>query len=539
MSLRRMIGGWLLLVLLGSLSVLAEKPRIAIGSKAFTESRLLGEIMAQLLESEGFEVDRRLNLGGTTIVLRAIQAGEIDLYAEYTGTGWAVYLERTDRVTDPLRVYSIVAEESRARFDLEWLQPFGFNNGYALAMPRETAQRLGIETISDLLAHQDELTAGVSHEFLDREDGFPGLARAYGLRIGTVRGMEHGLAYEALRSGRVDLTDTYTTDGKLLRFDVRLLQDDRRFFPPYDAVPVVRRETLERHPRLRTVLGRLAFGLDDGRMRALNAAVEDGGGNYAAVARRYLVEAGLLVDASGQVRQVPEPGPGSQTDPATSTADAAQAGVDRGDGRPGLWERIAPRIVEHLILTVVAVLMAVALALPLGLYLTRRPRAAGPVLAAAGVLQTIPGLALLALMIPIPFLGLGARSAIAALFLYALLPILRNTVTGVRDVDPELVEAARGMGLTDLQILRHVELPLATRTILAGVRIATVISIGVATLAAFIGAGGLGDPIVTGLQLNDMTLVLAGAIPAALLAIVADFGLGLLERRWSAKGLEV
>ena len=515
---------------------LADGPRIAVGSKAFTESRLLGETMAQLLEAEGFEVDRRLNLGGTTIVLRAIQAGEIDLYAEYTGTGWAVYLERTERVTDPLRVYSIVAEESRRRFDLEWLQPFGFNNGYALAMPRGVAERLQIETISDLLAHQDALTAGVSHEFLDREDGFPGLARAYGLRIGTVRGMEHGLAYEALRTGRVDLTDTYTTDGKLLRFDVRLLEDDRRFFPPYDAVPVVRRDALERHPELRSILGKLAFRLDDERMRALNAAVEEGGGSYATVARRFLTNEGLIGPVSAESGPRGSPGFNSANRPADT--DPAVAAAD-GHARPGLWERIAPRLVEHLTLTAIAVLLAVALALPLGLLLTRLKRIAGPVLAAAGVLQTIPGLALLAFMIPVPFLGLGARSAVAALFLYALLPILRNTVTGIRDVDPELVEAARGMGLTDLQILRHVELPLATRTILAGVRIATVISIGVATLAAFIGAGGLGDPIVTGLQLNDMTLVLSGAVPAALLAIVADFGLGLLERHWSAKGLEV
>ena len=155
----------------------------------------------------------------------------------------------------------------------------------------------------------------------------------------------------------------------------------------------------------------------------------------------------------------------------------------------------------------------------------------------AGVVQTIPSLALLAFMIAVPWLGLSVRSAIAALLLYAVLPILRNTFTGLRDVDPDLVDAARGLGLTDRQILLRVRFPLATRTIMAGVRTATVISIGVATLAAFIGAGGLGEPIVTGLYLNDPGLILTGAVPAALLAIAADLGLGRLERRLVPRGL--
>jgi osmoprotectant transport system permease protein len=159
------------------------------------------------------------------------------------------------------------------------------------------------------------------------------------------------------------------------------------------------------------------------------------------------------------------------------------------------------------------------------------------VIGTTGVIQTIPSLALLAFMIPIPGLGLGARSAIAALFLYALLPIVRNTYTGIREVDADLIESARGIGLTDQQVLRHVQLPLALPTIMAGIRTSTIISIGVATLAAFVGAGGLGDPIITGLQLNDTTLVMAGAVPAALLAIVVDWGLGRLEHRLSPRGL--
>ena len=207
---------------------------------------------------------------------------------------------------------------------------------------------------------------------------------------------------------------------------------------------------------------------------------------------------------------------------------------------PFLWSRRGETMVlvgEHLWLTAIAVALAMLVAVPLGIALTRNESLATPVLGAVGVIQTIPSLALLAFMIPFPGLGLGARSAIAALFLYALLPIVRNTYTGIREVDGDLIEAGRGMGLTDRQILLKVELPLATRTIMAGLRTATVISIGIATLAAFIGAGGLGDPIVTGLQLNDSFLILSGAIPAAILALVVDFGLGRLERVLIPRGL--
>jgi osmoprotectant transport system permease protein len=485
---------------------------LVIGSKNFTENRLLGEMMAQLVEAElGIEVERRVNLGGTKVVFSALTSGEIDLYAEYTGTGWSVHLRREERVADPLRTFLEVSREFGERFDVVWLDPFGFENSYALAMDEATAQRLGVRTISDLLPHQAELSAGVSHEFLNRVDGFPGLIEAYGLKLGDVRGMEHGLAYEAIRTGRVDIVDTWTTDGKLLRYDIRILEDDRGFFPPYDAAPIARRDALERFPDLRGVLRQLAFRLDDATMRRLNFAVEEQGGAFEDVAHDALAELGLV-------------------NPAIEVAPAKE----RSGFLTFFWQRRAETlhlVEEHLWLTLAAVGLAILFAVPLGLALTRWDAAAGPVLSAAGVIQTVPSLALLAFMIPL--LGLGAKAAITALFLYALLPIVRNTHTGVKEVDDDLLEAARGMGLRDGQILWRIELPLATRTIMAGIRTSTVISIGVATLAAFIGAGGLGDPIVTGLQLNDTYLIFSGAIPAALLAVVADALLGWLER-WLA-----
>lgn len=488
---------------------------ITIGSKNFTENVLLAEIMAQLVEgSTDLTVERRTNLGGTLVVFSALRQGEIDLYPEYTGTGWSIVLKRQDRASDPLFTYFHVAGEYENRFGIRWLRPFGFSNSYAVAVFEETAQRLGLSRISDLTAHRDELRAGWSIEFMNREDGYPGLSAFYGLDIADTRSMEHGLAYEAIRSGRIDLIDAYTTDGKLLRFPIRMLEDDRGFFPPYDCAPIVRTETLERHPELEGLLNRLAFTLPDARMQQLNYEVEENGRPFEEVAREFLVEEGLLAAGSPEIAGEALPQKGKSF------------GAFMVERLPVTFKLAG----QHLLLTGIAVVFAILLAVPLGIVLTRQEVLTGPILGIAGVIQTIPSLALLAFMIPIPLLGLGARSAITALFLYALLPILRNTYTGIREVDPDVVEAARGMGLYDRQILWRVELPLATATIMAGIRTSTVISIGVATLAAFIGAGGLGEPIATGLYLNETQLILSGAIPAALLAIAADFVLGRVEK---------
>lgn len=493
---------------------------VAIGSKNFTESRLLGEIMAQLIEnSTDLEVVRRLGLGGTTVVFSALESGEIDIYAEYTGTGWAVHLGVEERVDGPLQAYATVRDVFAERWDLVWGQPFGFNNTYAVGMRGDLAEELGVTRVSELAPHAAGLRAGVTHEFLNREDGFPGLAEAYGLHEMQVNGMEHGLAYEALAADEVDIVDSYTTDGKLTRFDVRILEDDLGYFPPYDCAPLVRGDLLREHPEVDRLLDALAWRIDDERMQALNAEIEVDGRSFADVARQFLDDEGLVGDDISGVVQV----------------------VDRGSDWLGFYVSRLPATArltgEHVVLTALAVLFAVLLSVPLGILVARDPRFDFAV-GAAGVIQTIPSLALLALMIPIPFLGLGVRSAVVALFLYALLPILRNTVTGIREVDADLVEAARGMGLTERQLLFDVQLPLAVPTLMAGIRTATTISIGFATLAAFIGAGGLGEPIVTGLQLNDPRLIVSGAVPAALLALIVDFALGRLERRLTPRGLE-
>ncbi len=493
---------------------------VIIGSKNFTESNVLGELMGLLIEEHtSLGVEHRSGMGGTLVCFTALEAGEIDLYPEYTGTGWSAILERNGPIGDSLETFLLVEEESRARFDVEWLQPFGLNNTYALAMRSDLASELEVRSISDLVPHASSIRAGFSHEFLERSDGYAGLGPYYGLELGSVRGMEHGLAYEALEAGQLDLIDAYSTDGKLLRYDLAVLTDDRGFFPPYNAAPLVCGESLRRLPQLREALQRAAFQISDAEMMQLNHEAETGNRSIREIAREFLVSKGLLSTI--------EPGSTSERDESWWSFFFSR------------WRETLRLVVEHLQLTVLSVLLASLFAIPLGIWITTNDLARRLSLGIAGVLQTIPSLALLAVMIAVPGLGISVRSAILALFLYAILPILRNTYAGLSAVDPELIDAAESMGLTRRQVLLRIQLPMATRTIMAGIRTATVISIGVATLAAFIGAGGLGEPIVTGLYLNDPRLIFCGALPAATLALIADFFLARLELLLQPRGLRV
>jgi osmoprotectant transport system permease protein len=485
---------------------------IVIGAKKFTESTILAEIMAQLLEARtGRPVERRYNLAGTQVCFAALRDGAIDLYPEYTGTGLRNILGRDDAVGVPAQTFAIVEREFRERFDLTWLAPFGFNNTYVLLTRAETAARLGLRNISDLAAQP--MRFGVSHEFLQRGDGMPGLRRVYGLNEASTVGLEHDLAYLGLRDGAIDIADGYSTDAKIARYGFTVLRDDRLFFPPYEAAPLARADLLARLPDVAGILRVLAGRIDDATMQRLNYRVEEEGVSPRRVAAEFLHGLGLA---------------------GVEVVEAARA---RGL-LALLWQRRSITLdltLRHLALTGAAVALAALLGLPLGIAASRRPRLSRLALAAAGALQTIPSIALLAFMLPL--FGIGTPAALMALFLYGLLPILRNTVTGLHGVDPFLLEVGRGLGMREGQLLRRVQLPLAAPVILAGVRTATVISVGTATLAAFVGAGGLGDPIVTGLTMTDFDLVLSGALPAAALALALDALLARLERAVTPRGL--
>lgn len=499
----------LALTLLLALQAAPARP-VVVASKPFGESYLLAEVFAQLLEARGLRVERRPGLGATEIAFQALRTGAIDVYPEYTGTGLLAILGE-EPAADPRAVYATVAREFRLRYGARWLPPLGFENTYAVAVRRETAERLGMRSLSDLAAHGRELRAGLTPDFIGRADGLPGLARAYGLSFREVRALLPAVKYQALAEGAVDVIDGYSTDGLIARYDLVVLEDDRRFFPPYEAAALAGAALAEREPRALAALAELSGRLEVAAMRGYNRRLEVDGAPVAAVAAEVLRDLGLIG------------GVGASHPPA-----------ERGSGGLAgyLWEqretllRLAAR---HLLLVTVSLAAGILVAVPLGLALEGAPRRAESVIRAVGVLQTVPGIALLAFMIPL--LGIGVVPALVALFLYSLYPILRNTYTGVRDAAPDAVAAARALGMTPGQVLRHVRLPLAAPVIMAGIRTAAVISVGTATLAAFIGAGGLGDPIAAGLALSDTRMVLSGALPAALLALLVDAGLGAVERR--------
>jgi osmoprotectant transport system permease protein len=317
--------------------------------------------------------------------------------------------------------------------------------------------------------------------------------------------------YQALAAGQVDVIDGYSTDGLIARYDLVVLSDDRHFFPPYEAAALVSARLTADNPRAIAALGELSGRLDERQMRALNQRVEVERTPVAVVARDALASLGLLSSAAA----------------ARASGGATRSLSLTGylSGQRTVIARLAGR---HIELVAISLIVAVLVAVPVGLLLERAARQAEGVIRAVGVLQTLPGIALLAFMIPL--LGIGVIPALVALVLYSLYPIVRNTYTGVRDADPAAVSAARALGMTDAQILRDVRLPLATPIIMAGIRTAAVIDVGTATLAAFIGAGGLGEPIVAGLALSDTRMILSGAIPAALLAVGVDAGLALVER---------
>jgi osmoprotectant transport system permease protein len=486
---------------------------VVVASKPFGESYLLAELFAQLLEARGLAVVRRPGLGATEVAFAALRTDAIDVYPEYTGTGLLAVLG--DSLTDSLRadpgaVYARVARASSERWGVRWLPPLGFENTYAIAVRRETARRYRLATLTDLARAAPALRGGFTADFIGRPDGLVGLSAAYALAPAEVRPLAPGLKYQALAAGAVDVIDGYSTDGLLERYDLVTLVDDRRFFPPYEAAAVLGPRVARERPEVVAALALLSGRLDVRRMRALNRRVEVDGEEVRVVAGDALRALGLAGGAAPRV--------------ADSRAGAA--------GVPGyLWQRratIGRLALRHLALTAAALAAAVLVAIPLGLALERARGAAEGVLGALGVVQTVPSIALLAFMIPV--LGVGTAPALVALWLYALYPIARSTYAGVRGADAAAVEAAEALGATPAQRLLLVRLPLAAPVIMAGVRTAAVISVGAATLAAFIGAGGLGEPIVAGLALADTRLVLSGALPAAALALLVDGALALVER---------
>jgi osmoprotectant transport system permease protein len=489
-----------------------EKDRaIVVASKPFGESFILAELFSQMLEHRGFRVDRRPGLGATEVAFSAVRSGAADVYPEYTGTGLLAVLHEAPQ-RDPQTVFDRVSREFRSRYGVRWLPPLGFENTYAIAVRRETATRYSLATLRDLARAAPQLSAGLTADFIERKDGLPGLRSAYGgFAFRSVRPLGQAVKYQALSSGAVDVIDGYSTDGFIEKYDLVVLRDDKRFFPPYEAAALVSGRLEREQPSAIAALTELSGRLDVATMRKLNARLEVNREPVESIARSELAALALVG--------------------TTSAPGATERGAGEGSFATYMWAHRAPlgaAVMRHLLLVSVALLAGILVAIPLGLWLDYAGRAAEPVIRAIGLLQTIPSLALLAFMVPL--IGIGVWPALIALWLYSLYPIVRSTYSGVRDADPGAVYAARALGMTPGQILTQVRLPLAAPTLLSGIRTAAVIAVGTATLAAFIGAGGLGEPIATGLALADTRLILSGALPAAALALIVDGLLGIVER---------
>ena len=459
---------------------------LTVGSKRFTESYILGEIVSQTARGA-----HKPGLGNTAILLEALKAGAIDLYPEYTGTIAREILKSEERLD------LAAINEKLKPLGLAASIPLGFSNSYAIGMRRKDAERLGIRRLSDLPKHP-ALRFGLSHEFLGRRDGWPGLQSAYALPQ-KPRGLDHGVAYEALAASEIDAMDLYTTDAKIERYAIVALEDDRNFFPAYDAVLLYRADAPSRFRKEFEALRSLEQRIDARTMVRLNARAELDKVAFADVAREYL-----------------------------------GARVER---RTGFWAALAAPdfgrlLAEHLGLVFGSLALAALVGVPLGLLAAKRSWLAQPVLVLTGLLQTVPSLALLAFLIPVTG-TIGVWPALIALFLYALLPITRNTHAGIVGVPRGLIQAATALGLRPAEVLAKVEMPLAMPVIMAGVKTSAVINVGTATIAAFIGAGGFGERISQGLALNDHAVLLAGALPAALLALVVHALFELAERRLS------
>lgn len=492
----------LLVSLAKSREARAEDPQIQVGSKSFTESVILGELLCHVSRSHSLTAEHRAELGGTQVLWKALLAGEIDMYVEYTGT------LRKEILDLPANASDDEVRQKLAALNVGITPHLGFNNTYAIALPSKLATTKNIKKISDLQT-QPDLRIGFSDEFLDRTDGWPGLQAAYQLPHKDVRGLDHVMACRGLNSGSLDVTDIYSTDAEIEFYDLAILEDDLGFFPKYYAVVLYRADLAKDYPQLVESLTKLDNRISNEQMKLLNAAVR--------------VNKESELDAAGDFVN-------------------KQLGIkvewDRTDAS-SWWRRLLSRLtlttLQHLTLVVISLIAAIVVSVPLGIIAYKVPKAENSILGIIGIIQTLPSMALLVFMIPL--LGLGILPAIVALFLYSLLPIVRGTYSGLKQIPEPLRESAEVLGLTPKRRLLQIELPLASPSIMSGIKTAAVINIGTATIGALIGAGGYGQPILTGIRLADVALILQGAIPAAVMALLVQTLFGWLEVFFVPAGL--
>ncbi len=492
---------------MGAIAQAQSKPKIRVGSKSFTESVVLGDLLAHLATQSGADVVHLSELGGTQVLWKALVKGDIDAYVDYTGTIQELLSKLVEPDTD-LRTESDM-RAAMEKLGVSMSDRIGFNNTYALGMREDIADKLGITKISDLRDHP-ELKFGISDEFMERNDCWRQLPAKYRLPHKDVRTMDHNLAYRGLEHNSIQLTDLYTTDAEIEFYKLRVLEDDKGFFPTYYSVILMRKDLHDRAPNVAKAFLQLENAIDSKTMTAMTARVRLDRQIESNVAAAFLNEKMHM--------SIPYQGIGASAE----------------------WKRFASRLtkttLEHLFLVSVSLSLAIATAIPLGILSARNEAFGQTILGIVGVIQTLPSMAILVFMIPV--FGLGAYPAIAALFFYSLLPIVRNTYAGLTQIPKATIESADVLGMGTSARLRLVELPLALPSILSGIKTAAVINVGTATIGAFIGAGGYGAPILTGIRLSSIPLILQGAVPAALLALLVQYGFSSVERRFVSPGLQ-
>jgi osmoprotectant transport system permease protein len=469
---------------------------IKVGSKKFTESVILGEIIYQFAVNSKKNAEHLKELGGTRILWNSLVNGEIDIYPEYTGTIKEEIFG--GKIKSEAELRNIMNKSN-----IEMSRPLGFDNTYALGMKKNRADQLGIRKISDLGQHT-ELKFGLSNEFIDRKDGWPGLRQTYKLPHAGVSGLDHDLAYRGLENGSIDIIDIYSTDAEIKYYDIKVLEDDLNYFPDYKAVILYRTSLRKYLPETLNSILKLEGSITESSMISMNSMAK--------------------------LDQIPE-------NIVAASFIEKKFGVRTKLVKDNFFQRFLNNSREHIFLVLVSLGPAVFFSVPVGILAYRKKKLSNLILGAAGIIQTIPSLALLVFMIPL--LGIGSWPAIAALFLYSLLPIIRNTYSGLQNIPLHIKESAEVLGLSSIHKLWLIELPLALPSILAGIKTSAVINVGTATLGALIGAGGYGQPILTGIRLDNIQLILEGAVPAAILALAVQGFFDLLEKLVVPRGLKI
>ncbi len=475
--------------LFAGLACICGAQEIRVASKKFTSNVVLGDIAKHWLEHGGIATVHQAEVGSTRYLWQALLRGDIDVYPDYTGT----LIEET-LAQEALEVADL--DSVLATYGVAMSRPLGINDTYILGMKEERAEELGIRTISDLRQRSD-LRFGFSNEFMERDDGWPMLRVRYALPQTFVRGMDHDLSYVGIEAGTIDVMDLYSLDAEINIYNMRALTDDLQYFPEYQAMYLYRIDLRTRAPAVPQLLDSLGGSLTEEVMRTLNTRVVADRVSESQVAADFLLDR-FLLESPIVVQRVT------------------------------IGSRVWQHTKEHVVLVMISLVAAILLSIPLGILAAKAPRAGTVILGTVGVIYTIPSLALLVFMIPL--MGIGGPPAVVALFLYSLLPIVRNTHAGLISIPRPLSESAEAIGLPAMARLIKIELPLAAQSIMAGVQTSAVINIGTATLGALIGAGGYGQPILNGIRVADTGLILQGAVPAALLALIAQGAFGLAER---------